>query len=320
MKVFVTGATGVIGRRAVPLIIAAGHSVTAVARSCLGTAHIAHVGAQPIELDLFDARAVRQAVAGHEAVINLATHMPDTTLKMLLPGAWAENDRLRNEGARNIAAAALHARAERLIQESFAPVYPDRGDEWIDETVPIEPERYNRTVATAERAAEGFSNAGRCGIVLRFAAFYGPDAMQLADLIRMLRLGNTTGFGVAPLPSSPDAFISSISHDDAATAVVAALSAPAGTYNVSDDEPLRRREYFDTLARLIGAPPPRIPPAWLAPLMGSAGRLMARSQRIANRKLREATGWGPKYRSVREGFAATVREMQEAGASHAHAG
>jgi nucleoside-diphosphate-sugar epimerase len=313
MKVFVTGATGVIGRRAVPLLVAAGHAVTAVERSCVGAAHIAHVGAQPIELDLFDARAVRAAVAGHEAVINLATHMPETTLKMLLPGAWSQNDRLRSEGARNIAEAALAGGAQRLIQESFAPVYPDRGERWIDERVPIAPERYNRTVADAERAAERFTQAGRSGIVLRFAAFYGPDAMQLTDLVRALRLG------IAPLPSSPAAYISSISHDDAAAAVVASLSAPAGAYNVSDDEPLTRRAYFDTLARLIGAPPPRIPPAWLAPLLGSAGRLMARSQRIANRKLRAATGWAPKYPSVREGFAATLREQREAQAPHAQA-
>jgi nucleoside-diphosphate-sugar epimerase len=293
--------------------VAAGHAVTAVERSCVGAAHIAHVGAQPIELDLFDARAVRAAVAGHEAVINLATHMPETTLKMLLPGAWSENDRLRSEGARNIAEAALAGGAQRLIQESFAPVYPDRGERWIDERVPIAPERYNRTVADAEGAAERFTQAGRSGIVLRFAAFYGPDAMQFTDLVRALRLG------IAPLPSSPAAYISSISHDDAAAAVVASLNAPAGAYNVSDDEPLTRRAYFDTLARLIGAPPPRIPPAWLAPLLGSAGRLMARSQRIANRKLRAATGWAPRYPSVREGFAATLREQREVQAPHVQA-
>jgi nucleoside-diphosphate-sugar epimerase len=313
MKVFITGATGVIGRRAVPLLVAAGHAVTAVERSCVGAAHIAHVGAQPIELDLFDARAVRAAVAGHEAVINLATHMPETTLKMLLPGAWTENDRLRSEGARNIAEAALAGGAQRLIQESFAPVYPDCGGKWIDESVRIAPERYNRTVADAERTAERFTQAGRDGIVLRFAAFYGADAMQFNDLVRALRLG------IAPLPSSPAAYISSISHDDAAAAVVASLAAPAGAYNVSDDEPLTRRAYFDTLAALIGAPPPRIPPVWLAPLFGSAGRLMARSQRIANRKLRAATGWAPRYPSVREGFAATLREQREAHAPHAQA-
>src|SRR5262249_36340245 len=148
-----------------------------------------------------------RAVAGHEVVINLATHMPETTLKMLLPGAWAENDRIRTTAAANIAAAARAGGAARLIQESFAPVYPDCGARWIDESVPIAPARYNRTVADAERTATAFSGGGRSGIVLRFAAFYGPDAMQFVDLLRSLRLG------IAPLPSTEEAYISSVSHD-----------------------------------------------------------------------------------------------------------
>jgi hypothetical protein len=81
-----------------------------------------------------------------------------------------------------------------------------------------------------------------------------------------------------------------------------ARQAPAGTYNAVDDEPLRRREYFDSLAEALGLPPPKIPPHWLA--------LLARSQRVSNRKLRVETGWAPKYPSVREGWVATLQEWQ----------
>jgi nucleoside-diphosphate-sugar epimerase len=305
MKIFLAGATGVIGRRTVPLLVNAGHAVTAVTRSRAKADAMAKLGARTIDVDLFDAGGMSRTVGGHEDVINLATHMPETTLKMVLPGAWAENDRIRTAAAANIAAAARTSGATRLIQESFAPVYPDCGARWIDESVPIAPERYNRTVADAERAATAFSGEGRNGIVLRFAAFYGPDAMQLVDLVRMLRLG------IAPLPSDGEAYISSVSHDDAAAAVAACVNAPAGIFNVSDDVPLTRRAYFDTLAELIGARPPWILPRWLAPCFGSAGKLMARSQRIANGKLKSATGWQAKYRSVREGFAATLKEMRE---------
>jgi nucleoside-diphosphate-sugar epimerase len=286
MKIFITGATGVIGRRAVPLLVAAGHAVTAVARSPAKAQRLS-AGARTVDVSLFDRAALARAVAGHDAVINLATHMPSSSLKMLLPGAWVENDRIRREGAANLVQAAIAGGAQRLLQESFAPVYPDCGDAWIDEHVPIAPERYNMTVADAERTVEQFTNGGRNGIVLRFAAFYGPDAMQFTDLVRVLRAG------VAPLPSDPDAYISPISHDDAASAVVACLNAPAGAYNITDDEPLRRREYFDTLADVIGAKRPWIPPKWMAAMMGSPGRLMARSQRIANGKVKAATGWAP---------------------------
>jgi len=118
--------------------------------------------------------------------------------------------------------------------------------------------------------------------------------------------------GWAPLPGSPDAFWSSITHDDAATAVVAALDVPAGVYNVADDEPLRRREYFDALAHALGVRPPKLPPAWVTPLMGSIGETIARSLRISNQKLRRATTWTPKYPSAREGWAAVVAALRRA--------
>jgi nucleoside-diphosphate-sugar epimerase len=304
VKVFVAGATGVIGRRAVPLLVASGHAVTAVARSRAKAQRLS-AGARTVAVSLFDPPALARAVGGHDVVINLATHMPSSSLAMALPWSWRENDRIRREGAANLAQAAIAGGATRLLQESFAPVYPDCGEAWITEQVAIAPERYNRTVADAERAAEKFTGGGRSGIVLRFAAFYGADAMQLRDLVRALHLR------LAPLPSEPQAFISSISHDDAASAVVACLNALAGAYNITDDEPLTRRDYFGTLAKLIGARPPWIPPKSMAPMLGSAGKLMARSQRMANGKVKAATGWAPQWRSVREGFAAVVREWRE---------
>ena len=304
MKIFVAGATGVIGRRTLPLLVTAGHEVVAAARSADNAGRIKRLGARPISLDLFDRRALGAAVAGYDAVINLATHMPASSLRVLLPGAWRENDRIRRTGAANLADAARAGGVQRLLQESFAPAYPDRGDQWIDETVPIAPARYNRTIVDAERAAERFAENGRSGIVLRFGTFYGPDAVQFDDLVSAIRRG------FAPLPSRPEAYISSISHDDAATAVVACLQAPAGIYNIVDDEPVRRRDYFDALAQVLDVPSPRIPPHWMAYLIGSVGPLLARSQRMSNRRLREATGWAPKYPSVREGWAATWREWQ----------
>src|SRR5581483_1808525 len=178
----------------------------------------------------------------------------DSSLAALRPGAWAENDRIRKLGSETLARAATAAGVGVLIQESFAPVYPDR-------------------------AAHGFSARGGRGIVLRFGAFYGPDAWQVAELIRFIRKG------WVPLPARPESFISPVSHDDAASAVAAALAAEAGTYNVVDDRPLPRREFYDLLAAELDVPPPKLPPFWLAPAMGSLVRLLGRSQRISNRKL-----------------------------------
>src|SRR5262249_62311737 len=108
---------------------------------------------------------------------------------MFLPGAWAENDRIRRVASANLVDAAIAGGATRFIQESFAPAYPDRGEAWIDERTPLAPVRLNRSLVDAERAAQRFSGGARTGIVLRFAAFYGPDSWFTRDLIRYVRRG-----------------------------------------------------------------------------------------------------------------------------------
>jgi nucleoside-diphosphate-sugar epimerase len=302
MRIFLTGATGVIGRRVVPLLLAKRHEVTVATRAeGRPLPWKSEVRAEPI--NLFDPATLGPALQGQDAVINLATHMPSSTTKMMFRRSWRENDRIRRIGSRNLAQAAMTSEVECLLQESFAPAYPDRGDDWIDESVPLQPSVYNRTVLDAESSAGQFSAAGRRAVVLRFAAFYGPDSGPLKDFIRLLRKG------WALLPGGPRMYISSVSHDDAATAVVAALNARAGAYNVVEDDPVRHEVYAGSLASLLGLSPPRFPPAWATPLFGAAGEMLARSLRISNRKLKAETGWTPRYPSVREGWVATLREL-----------
>jgi 2-alkyl-3-oxoalkanoate reductase len=302
MNILVTGATGVVGRRLVPLLKDARHAVTAVARSPAGREQLNGLGATAIELDLFDPGAVRRAVAHQDAVVNLATHIPPPS-RIFLPWAWRENDHLRRDASAIIADACIAASVPRLVQESFAPVYPDRGDRWIDETTAIEPVKYNRTVADAEASVERFSKSGRTGVTLRFGAFYGPDAAQTIELIKYMKKG------WAPLPGPPEAFISSISHDDAASAVAAAVSLPSGVYNVVDDEPVTHREFVDSLASALKVPAPKLPPSWVTPLFGSLAEMAARSLRMSNKKLRAASGWAPKYASVGDAWQPLVAHL-----------
>jgi nucleoside-diphosphate-sugar epimerase len=305
MRILVTGATGVIGCRVVPLLLREGHEVTAIARSMTKASALAGLGARPVHLDLFDRKALDRVVPGHEIIINLATHMPSSSARMLIPSSWRENDRIRRDGSARLVDAALAGGVRRFVQESFAPAYPDCGANWIHEDTPLAPVRYNMTLLDCERSAGRFAANGGVGIVLRFAAFYGPDAFHTRDMIKLVRKG------WAPLPGAADAYISSVSHDDAATATVSALRAPSGVYNVVDDEPVVRREYFAALARALNVPPPRLPAAWMKHLFGSAGDLLARSQRISNDKLRNATGWAPRYGSVREGWRPLAESLNE---------
>lgn len=261
--------------------------------------------------DLLDPDSLAREVTGHEVVINLATHMPPSTLLMFVPAAWHENDRIRRDGSANLAKIAALVGVRRFIQESFAPVYRDQGDRWVHETDPLEPSAYNRTVVDAEQSAERFSETGGTGVVLRFASFYGPDAHQFVDLARFARVG------FVPLPGPSETYLSSISHDDAAAAVTTALHLASGVYNVGDDDPVTHREYASALADAMNlARQPKLPPEWATSLSGPLGKMLARSLRMSNMKLRGA-GWAPRFRSVREGFRTTFAEMHRPPRAHA---
>ncbi|HKC46511.1 MAG TPA: NAD(P)-dependent oxidoreductase [Gemmatimonadales bacterium] len=301
-SIFIAGGTGVIGRRVVPELVRAGFGVTAAARSAAGRAALQGLGATAVELNLFDRGSVANAVRDQDVVINMATHVPSSR-RALLPWSWRENSRVRRLVSANFAAAVLAGRATRLIQESFAPVYEPAGDRWIDEQSPVRPASYNRTVLDAESAADRVSAGGKVGIALRFAYFYGSDSDFSQDGVAMVRRGR------APLLGDPDGYCSSVEHDDAAHAVVAALALPAGIYNVTDDEPVTRRVFADAMALALGLAPPRFFPAWVGKAMGSVAETLSRSQRISNRKLRASSGWAPRYPSVREGWAAVLRRL-----------
>jgi nucleoside-diphosphate-sugar epimerase len=294
VRIFLTGATGVIGRRVVPLLLEGGHSVTAPGRTPEKRDKLARQGATAITCDLFDPAAVRRAVEGHDTVINLATAIPKGVRAMLV-WAWKENSRIRKEVSANLCDAASVAGVNRFIQESFAPMYPDGGDRWIEESVPLKPVAYNRTVLDAERAAARFGAGGGTAVVLRFAFFFGPDDTFTLTLIKSVKKG------WLPLPGRPEGYVSMVSHDDAARAVVAALEIPGGIYNVVEDEPKTRKQLGERLAMALGVKPPRIVPSWITLVEGSSGEMLRRSERISNRKLREVSGWRPQVKNVIEG-------------------
>ena len=303
MHVFVTGATGVIGTRALPLLIEAGHTVTAVTRSAANRKSLERLGAKPVEASLFDVDSLRRVLGGHDAVVNLATHIPSSTTKMMMRWAWRTNDRIRRNGSAAVAAAAHAIGVRHFIQESFAAIYPDHGADWIDEEIAVAPVSYNKSVLDAERSANWFSDRGGVGVALRFGALYGPDAL-LAEMLKLIQKG------WSPLPGDPRSYISSLAQDDAASAVVAALNVPAGIYNVVEDEPMPRGEWAATLARAADLPAPKQLPRWVVPIGGSLMRLLARSQRISNAKFREAARWAPMYPSARDAWPAMLEQSQ----------
>ena len=299
MKVFVTGATGAIGRFVVPELVGAGHDVSALARTDEKAAQLEHEGAHAVRVSLFDEGALKDAFGGHDAVCNLATSIPPVAKALSLKN-WAENDRIRTEGSTAVVNAALHAGVARLVQESITFTYPDRGAEWIDESVPIDPPPLGAAVADAEENAARFSRAGGIGVVLRFGLFYGPGSDHTEQFLKAARLH------VAAVAGPGSAYQSSIHLADAATAVVAALALPAGIYNVTDDEPLTKKAYAEALGAAVGKGSWVTVPGRMARAAGKQSEIMSRSQRVSNAAIKAASDWAPKYPSAREGWEAIV--------------
>jgi nucleoside-diphosphate-sugar epimerase len=301
MRVFVAGATGVVGWRAVSQLVAAGHDVSGIARTPEKAEFLERLGARPVTVSLFDAAALRDAVAGHAAVVNLATKIPPLS-QMARMSAWAENERIRREGSHNLVDAAIAGGASVFVQESLAFLYGEHGDELIDAA---SAEQVDSQFAEAVRVAEAnvarFSKHGGRGVVLRYGRFYAADSTHSEEIVRYARRGFALdvgdGGGFAPM----------IDADDAAAAVGAALSAPAGTYDIVDDVPLRRREQDAALAAAVGRrrvhrAPPLVTPKAFTHLSGS--------QRVSNARFRAATGWQPSSPSVREGWKKVATQLR----------
>jgi len=191
MRIFVTGATGVLGSRAVPHMLEAGHEVTAVGRNPEKRALLERQGARAVDVDLFDPEAVRRAVRGAEVICNLATAVPPTEIGTVLPWSWREMDRIRRHVSAHLVDAALaEDTGQRVVQESFAPIYADGGDAWLDESSTVRPARYNRTALDAEASAD---RPRRCGAPVRDAVRprgwhdRDPDRGSPAGVVRALR-------------------------------------------------------------------------------------------------------------------------------------
>jgi nucleoside-diphosphate-sugar epimerase len=294
MKAFIAGGTGVVGTRTVTLLLAAGHQVTGLARSAEKADQLRRQGARAVQASLFDPDALGRAVAGHDAVVNLATHIPVGTAA-IKTRAWRDDDKIRTEGSRVLADAARRAEVGRFVQEAVIFVYPDRGDEWITEdTVPEpNPRSQTATMAAAARAAR-FTADGGSGVVLRFGQFYGPDRAS-AEMLARVQAGKPVVLG------KPGGWLSPLHPEDAAAAVLAALSCALGIYNVTEP-PVRRSEWAAAIGAAAGTGPARFYPAFLQKLAGPRAEPLTRSQRIDSSRFTAATGWMPLGRSTQGGW------------------
>jgi nucleoside-diphosphate-sugar epimerase len=284
MKIAVVGATSVVGASAIAALLSAGHAVVGLARRSADVALIESWGAEGVSADIFDRDAVVAVLDGCDAVVNALSRVP-AGYRAMRGSAWREHDRLRTEGVRAVVGAAREAHVRRIIQESVSLVYTDHGDDWIDEESALSINAATEPACVAESHVQDYQSDLRHGVVLRLGRIFGDDDTT-GMLLRGVQKGRSIGLG------APAGWIHPLHTDDIGSAVVAALRAPSGVYNVGA-EPVRRQQVVAAFAEVAGKDSGFIGPA-LRRLNGRRAEPFTRSLRVSSEHFRLSTGWMPR--------------------------
>ena len=308
MRILVAGATGAVGSRLVPRLVAAGHAVTGLTRSPAKVEGLRAAGAAATVVDALDFTAVRAALrdARPEVVIHEMTAISNASDLAHFDRAFAATNRLRTDGVDYLLVAARECGARRFIAQSFCgwPFAQMGGPVNTEEDAldPAPPREFRSSLAAIQHLEGAVAGSTALeGVVLRYGAFYGPGTGLLdgavVDQVRRRRI---------PLIGDGGGWWSFLHVDDAADATALAVERGVqGVYNVVDDEPAPVREWLPELARMLGAKPPFKIPRWLGWIAAREHLvvMMTESRAGSNRKARNGLGWEPAHPSWRQGFA-----------------
>src|SRR3954453_21066690 len=302
VRVFVAGATGLIGRRVIERLLERDDEelvVTGLARHEDRAEPLQDAGAGIAVADAFDGEMMRGvfATAQPDAIVNLLTELPSRIDPERATQQFADNDRIRIEGTRNLIVAAETYGSSRIVAQSVAFAYAAEGG-WVkDEDAPLAldaPPPWGATVAAlADMEQQAMEARGMDGVVLRLGTLYGPGTWYDPDgglLAEAVRAANV------PLVGDGRGRASFLHVEDAAHAVIAALDGPPGIYNVVDDDPVEMREWLSAYARAVGGPEPeRISvEEGLERLGWTEVHRMTEQRAASNARAKKRLGWEPR--------------------------
>ena len=310
MRVFIAGATGVLGRRLAASLRRSGHTIVGLARSDSNEERLGAAGVLPVRVDLFDRAALARAVEGCDVVVHAATAIP--TGDRITADQWAANDRIRRDGTRALAGVAADAGARCYVQQSIVWVARPHDERWFDEeTPPGDCAPVYQSALDAEMIARDMCAGSHTAVaILRAGMFYAHDAAHTRGMAERLHQRGL------PIIGRGKAHWSCVHADDAAAAFHCAIERCAhGLWHIVDDAPVLVADFLRTFAREIGAPPPRRVPAWLARLIAGdyAVRFLTTTTYTTNARARAELGWTPTYQTVRDGLRQVARVWRTEG-------
>jgi nucleoside-diphosphate-sugar epimerase len=276
---------GYLGRRIAARQLAAGRRVFATTRSPHRAQEFQRLGLEPVHCDVLEPDSLFALPAAADVVYCVGF---DRTAKLDMRKVYVD-------GLANVLTV-LDAQPDdasvrrRFVYVSSTGVYAQNGGEEVDETAATTPSAEPGRIALA---AERLLRERRPdAVILRFAGIYGPGRLIREQAVR----------GGEALSGDPEQWLNLIHVEDGAAAVAAALERgkPGAIYNVCDDRPVRRREFYTRMAEVLGAPPPWFPPPEKQAKEDRVNR------RIANRRMRKELHAPLRFPSYLEGLWASV--------------
>lgn len=310
MKIFIAGATGVLGIRLTKLLAARGDTVIGLTRSPDKRKMLEQLGASAVVGDALDPQAIGRAISEAEpnVVVHQLTALSELSSIRNFEKAFAQNARLRSEGTDILLSASRAAGVEVFVAQSYAGfLFAPSGTRVMAEEDALDPEppSYMARALSADRHLEEAVTGAEWlrGTVLRYGVFYGPGTTisrqppgVQSEMIRKRQF---------PIIGHGRGLTSFVHIDDAARATVAAIDhGQRGIYHVVDDEPAPYAVWLPFLASTLGGRPPFRIPIWLGRMAAgpAAALMMTQSRGASNRKARRELDWAPHFTSWREGF------------------
>jgi len=257
MKVFVAGATGILGRRTVKKLIQQGYKVVGLSRSPNNYDWLSKEGAEPRAGSIFDTENLKNISKDCEVFIHLATSIPQRI--RTTADDWSLNDRIRREGTRCMINAALSNDNSKLyIQPSITFLYGDRNGQWVDEDARLPMQQIDlveSSVAMEKIVNQASQTKGLPAVILRIGSIYSSDSATTRAMLDYTQQGLFKVIG-----GDQDIYIPLCNADDAAEAIVKSIEGYQDvigmTFNVCDDNPPTHRQLANYMAEKLNVPPP----------------------------------------------------------------
>lgn len=307
-RIFITGATGVLGTRVVKLLSEKNIKVVALSRSASNSLQLKQAGVEVVTGNLFNPDEMIAATKKCDAIFHFATHIPRKPIPNKL-NDWKENDKIRTEGTKALLQAAVANNIKIFIQESVTILYGNKNGATVTSETPIAKEqiRWTKSAVEMENMIRSEKRTGH--VILRFGSFYSEDSWNTTYLFDSVRKRKM------PIIGKGDFYWNLISVDDAANAVVYSLEnfqrLKNKTINFSDFSPIQFKDFANGIATLTGSKKPFSIPFFLAKLLMGKNIIgfITNSYRVQQDDI--ISDWKPKYRNYLEGMKSILQNKKK---------